>query len=426
MSDALLRSLLDDALAQTAPGRCVWVGLSGGVDSTLMLHLAAPLAAARGVTLRAVHVNHGLQTAAATFEAHCRRCCEALDVSLTVVPMTVVPNGHGIEAAARDARYRAFTDTLGQNDRLWLAQHADDQAETFLLAALRGSGVRGLGGMPMKRQAGGVVIERPWLAVRRETLLAEAERRGVTWCDDPSNDDLDFDRNYLRARVTPALRDRWPGAVEALSRATKQAQEADALLEELAAIDLAAAGGDPARLPLEVLRRLSEARRRLLIRHAARRLALATPPAARLDELIRQCVDAEVDRAPRIVWPGAEARRWREVLYLMRSVESPPAGWSMVWDGTSPLVTPWRCYPWRLEPISGCASPPLTVTLRQGGEVLVQAGRGRRDVKRLLQEADVPPWERRKTPLVWHGESLVAVMGVAAAIDWRFQPADDP
>lgn len=422
MSDSLLSSRLDDALAQIAPGRCVWVALSGGLDSTLMLHLAAPLATARGLPLRAIHVNHGLQAAATTFETHCRRCCTALDVALTVVSVDVVRTGQGIEAAAREARYRAFADTLGQGDRLWLAQHADDQAETFLLAALRGSGVRGLAGMPRRRGSMQFFVERPWLDFTRRDIRAVAECRELEWCKDPTNEALAFDRNYLRARVVPALRARWPHTAEALGRAAAHAGEADALLEDLAAIDLASAGGDPACLSADALVAMSEARQRLLIRHALRRLELPLLPAARLVELIRQLAAAGVGRAPHVAWPGAEARLWDGKLHLMAPLEPSPDGWSTAWDGVSPLVTPGAVYRWVLEPEDVTRRGALRVTLRAGGETLRVAGRGRRDVKRLLQEARVPPWRRDRIPLVWHDGELVAIPGVATAAGWRLRP----
>jgi len=411
-------NLVDNALARYVPGRVVWVALSGGLDSSLLLNVAAPLARQRGVELRAIHVNHGLQAAASDFETVCRELCDSLAVSLTVAHVLVNLDGQGIEAAAREARYQAFAEHLSRGDRLWLAQHADDQAETFLLAALRGSGVRGLAGMPSQREWQGIQIERPWLSFTRSTLEREAERRGLVWCEDPTNADLTLDRNYLRHRVVAPLREHWPGAAEAFARSASWLQEADDLLAALAAIDLQGAGGDPSRLRLSALVALKASRRRLLIRHALERLGLPAPPAARLIELERQLETAGRDRLPFITWTGGEGRVWRHHLYFMAPLAEVDPAWQTVWDGRAPLATPWGVHRWGLRSLQHAVTPPLRVGLRQGGEILRLPGRGARDLKRLLQETDVPPWQRDRLPLVWCGDELVAVLGVLSAEGW--------
>ncbi|MBB3142277.1 tRNA lysidine(34) synthetase TilS [Halomonas organivorans] len=417
-----LQATIDRALAQTPPGRGVWVALSGGLDSALLLSLAAEACRRHPRPLRALHVHHGLQAAADDFERHCRRCCSRLGVPLYVERAAVdVSAGRGVEGEARAARYAAFARRVGAGETLWLAQHRDDQAETFLLAALRGAGLRGLGAMPAVRDLEGCRLVRPLLDASRAALEAEAGRLALGWVEDPSNADTALDRNFLRHRVLPTLAERWPDAGGSLARSARLSGEADGLLEEFAAEDLARLGGDPGRLPIPALSRLSAPRRRLLIRHCLGRQGVPTPPAARLATLIEQ-LGARRDAEVRVAWEGAEARVWRGALYLLAPVVSLPAEWRAEWDGRAPFPTP--SGPLTSGLFRGDGIPArLTLAPRLGGERLRLEGRGHRDLKRLCQEWALPPWERAGLLVAWHGERVVAVGRpsgwLACAEGWR-------
>ncbi|GED21048.1 tRNA lysidine(34) synthetase TilS [Halomonas halmophila] len=417
-----LQTLIDDALADTPPGHCVWVALSGGLDSSLLLTLAVEACRRHPRPLRAVHVHHGLQAAADDFEQHCRALCAALTVPLHVEHVSVdTATGEGLEGAARRARQQAFERRLAAGDTLWLAQHRDDQAETFLLAALRGAGVRGLAAMPGSQARAGLQHQRPLLGASRAALEAEAARRGVDWVEDPSNQDTRQDRNFLRHRIVPLLRERWPAAGRSLARSVAWAGEAETLLGELAAEDLTRLGGCAERLRLADLWQLSASRRRLLIRHCLARQTLPLPPAGRLESLLEQ-LEARQDAAVCVQWPGAEARVWRGSLYLLAPRPALPSDWRAAWQGQSPLVTPLGEFDMRL---AHCSGEPLELVLtpRAGGERLRLARRGQRDLKRLLQEWDIPPWERGRCWVVWCAERVVAVGHpdgwLALAEGWR-------
>lgn len=415
-----LEALLNDALAETSPGRAIWVALSGGLDSCLMLTLAAVVCERADRRLRAIHVNHGLQAAASRFEAHCRTLCEHLNVPLSVVEVTVGSHGDGIEGAARNARYEAFFATLPAGDTLWLAQHQNDQAETFLLAALRGSGVRGLAGMPYRREAQGITLLRPWLTQRRKTLEAVAHSRALAWCEDPTNRDVELDRNRLRHRVLTALRERWPAAETALASSAQHASEADTLLHEYAQQELQTLlVGNPF-VMISALRSRSRPRQRLLVRTRCQQQGLPTPPQKRLESLLDQ-LHAKSDASVCIEWPGAQARLWRQRLYLMAPLEPLPA-WETHWDGQTPLETPIGPLGWQVSTLkvpSQPASQTLRVTWRQGGEVIRLAERGRRDVKRLLQEAAVPPWERERLVVIMQGSACLGVIAPPGKLLWQ-------
>lgn len=407
-------TIVATALGDTDPDHGVWIGLSGGLDSSLLLNLTVAAMDQHPRRLQALHVHHGLQPCADDFEAHCRALCRSLDIPLSVVKVRVaVEAGEGVEGAARRARYNAFRETIPVGDTLWLAQHLDDQAETFLLAGLRGSGVSGLAAMPAERQLAGIRLQRPLLDVSRAELEEEAQRRSLAWCEDPSNAQTSFDRNFLRHEILTPLKERWPHASRALARSAQWMGEADGLLAELADEDLQRLGGRAEALPLAALRQLSASRQRLLIRHCLRQLTLSTPPATRLATLLDQ-LSAREDAEVRVGWPGAEARCWRGNLWLMSdslAVFDRPRDW----DGRSALVSAWGEH--RLVPCSASGEPAtLRLRPRQGGERLRLLQRGQRDLKRLLQELGVPPWRRQAVAVIWHGQTPVAALDMTEGL----------
>ncbi|MDR5897740.1 tRNA lysidine(34) synthetase TilS [Halomonas vilamensis] len=389
-----LLTRLHSALVESPPGRSVWVALSGGLDSTLLLTLAAAACKETQTPLKAIHVHHGLQTAAETFEEHCHALCMSLNVPLTVARVSVQLTGQGVEGAAREARYAAFAEHVPAGDVLWLAQHQNDQAETFLLAALRGSGIRGLAAMPYARQWNGVKIVRPWRDAPKQSLERAARALALNWCEDPSNVETHFDRNFLRHRVVPMLGERWPHGQAAFAAAASQAGEADALLSEYALEELATLRLGIEQLDAVALKQRSAPRQRLLIRIFCQQLGVPTPPRKRLESLLSQ-LDAGVDAQVRVAWGAAEARVWQQRLYLLANRDPLPA-WQIQWDGRAPLKTPLGEMSLSVE-----SKAPLIATWRQGGEVLDLPTRGRRDLKRLLQEANIPPWERERVIVFW-------------------------
>ncbi len=394
-----------------------WVALSGGLDSTVLLQALAGRRDALPGELRAVHVDHGLNPRSRDWQRHCERLCAALGVPLECRRVEVSPaTGESLEAVAREQRYAAFRSLLSPGDLLLLAQHQDDQLETFLLQALRGAGVRGLAAMPEEALSEGLHLARPLLPYPRAELEAWARAEGLAWVEDPSNADTGFDRNYLRHEVLSRLKARWPAAGETLSRSARLCAEADGLMRELAEEDATCYHlGDT--LPLKALVELSAPRARNLLRYWLQGRGLALPPAHKLEEILRQA-GARTDRNPCVDWEGAEVRRYRLRLYAQRPVAPAPAGFSLKPGAIHELGAGLGAL--RLVPAQGeglraalCGPAGLTVDFRQGGESCRPAGKAhQRPLKKWLQELHVVPWLRDRLPLLHAGDELLAVAGL--------------
>ena len=293
-----------------APAESLCVGLSGGRDSVVLLHLLARLDL--GPRLSAIHVHHGLSRHAERWSAFCADLCGTLGVPLRVERVAVADGrGLGLEAAARHARYEAFA-RCGA-DSLLLAHHRNDQAETLLFNLVRGTGITGAAGMPAERRLGSLRLLRPLLGVPRSDIEAYAEEHDLAWIDDESNDDTGFSRNFLRHEVLPVIEGRFPGAAACLAGAAAHFSEADLLLADLAETDWqACADGDC--LPMAALQRLSPARLKNLLRYRLRRLGWRVPAARRLEEFVRQLLEAAPDTRPVLTLPDGEMRVLRRQL----------------------------------------------------------------------------------------------------------------
>lgn len=415
------------------PASGLVVGFSGGLDSTVLLHLLGRRHAGK---VTAIHVDHGLQAASSAWAAQCRQACAALAVPLHVVRVQVPQHGGGPEAAARQARWQAFADHIDtQRQVLVLAHHRDDQAETVLLRLFRGAGPAGLSAMArLSRRDNGLRVWRPLLQVPRSRLRDYAQHLGLDWIEDPTNAADDADRNLLRNRVMPLLRQRWPQLDAQLARAAAHQAQAHAHERQLGAALLAqAATGDPAILRWPVVHSAPPS-----IRHAALRLWLAGhglrgigPP--RLAAIDRELLAARPDARPRLVLAGRILRRHGAHLYLLAPGADQPLAYTLAWDGRAPLRLPDGAS-LAIEPAP--AKPlPLTVASRRGGERLqLRAGGPRRRLKHLLQEAGIPPWQRQRWPVLWLEGVPVAfadrLLGfqLARRLDGRqlrFRPAAD-
>lgn len=429
---------LNGLLAAHPQARRLVVAYSGGLDSHALLHLLATHRESwPGRTLAAVYVDHGLQAHSAGWGEHCAHVCRELAIPFRALRIDARPaSGESPEAAARRARYAALAAELGAEDALLTAHHRDDQAETLLLQLLRGAGPHGLAGMPAATRLGQGWLLRPLLEIDRAELLAYARAHRLRWIEDASNADTGFDRNYLRQRILPLLRERWPATNRTLARSARLCAETAGWLDAEAAADLArVATTHPDGLRIPALRELSELRQRNVLRHWLRQRGLPTPDSRHLSHILRDALTAARDRQPCVRWPGGEARRYRDILYAM-----PPR---------SPH-DPRRVFPWRPE-VSG--HPPLdlpglgrlrlrrtvgeglraatlngaalTVRFRQGGERFHPAGRPRSQaLKKLLQEVGIPPWERERLPLLYRDQTLLAVVGLGIATDQAAGPGE--
>lgn len=408
----------------------VCVAFSGGMDSHVLLHTAANLFSGDPtVALRAVHVNHGLQADSEHWVSHAEFICDGLNVPLHVRQVAVIDEGQGPEAAARQARYEAFSELLQPGEHLLVAQHADDQAETFLLQALRGAGPSGLSSIPHKRTFAGGYMSRPFLGCRKDALAEYARVFGLSWIEDPSNADSRFDRNYIRNEVMPLLRSRWPAASQTLSRSAMQNAAASQTLNQLAEEDIERVqinGGN--QLSISALNRLGRERAFNVIRLWVRRDGLRMP---RLQDLLQVSSDLlhEGDGKGGVVNArDYEFRRYRDQLHLVPGQFSDQpflVEWQAPFDDllipqTGQLLSRKGCHRQGIAlPSQGC----ITVRSRTGGE-LIKLGEPayHKAVKKVLQEASVPPWQRDSIPLLYIADRLIAVWDIAVAVDFRVNP----
>lgn len=400
--------------------RC-WIAYSGGMDSEVLLHAASVLRDRIAPEVRAVHVDHGLHRDSASWAERCRERCECLGVPIRVLRVDAAAGrGESPEAAARAARYDALASLLVPGDLLLTAHHQDDQAETLLLALMRGSGLKGLAGMPAVTNLAAGHLVRPLLGFRRAELRDYAESVGLDWIEDPGNQNQGLDRNFLRHRVLPLLAERWPACTATIARSAGHCAEGQGVIDRIAGREVEGLAGTGAgTLSVSRLRALDPPLCRVVLRHWISERGFSPPDARHLQRVMREVLTARTDAKPLVAWAGCEVRRYRDDLYGMDPLPTAPASDPIPWLAAR-LALPKGLGQLVLLDASGRELDPervsslgLEVRFRVPGLWFRPEGKPhRRPLKKLFQEAGVPPWLRVLVPLVFQEGDLVAVAGL--------------
>ncbi|WP_145481880.1 tRNA lysidine(34) synthetase TilS [Yersinia aldovae] len=421
--------LLNPLFAQLGDHRHVLVGFSGGLDSSVLLHLLVCLRELLipELKVRAIHIHHGLNPLADSWVKHCQRQCEQWQVPLEVVRVKIDSRQNGVEAAARTARYQAFSSHMAADEVLLTAQHLDDQCETFLLALKRGSGPAGLSGMAASLPFAHSQLLRPLLAFSREMLENYACAQQLSWIEDDSNQDDRFDRNFLRLRVLPLLYQRWPHFAQSTARSAGLCAEQEQLLDELLADNLQQLQRPDGSLSIEGLLLASEVKRAALLRRWLAGLGASMPSQNQLQRLWLEVAMARQDAEPQLMLGAYQVRRFRQYLFLLSpltEIKTPHLPWEVV-KATDVLPQP-LVLPANLGVLSFVADGGQTVraaavgeviSIRFGlqGEINIVGRHHSRQSKKIWQELGVPPWQRERIPLLYFDEQLIAAAGVFVA-----------
>jgi len=424
-----------DALCLVVPQESsIVLGLSGGMDSVVLLHLLHRLAPRFNWQLSALHIHHGISTNADEWAKFCEKLCSIYQVPITIERVDITPlrNEHGIEAAARKLRHAAFS--RQDCDFIALAHHADDQAETLLLQLLRGAGIKGVAAMPLLKPATTFAHAtlRPLLDITRNSLLEYAQKNELNWVEDESNEDDYYPRNFLRKKILPKLEVKFPAYRDTLSRSAGHFAEADLLLDELAQQDAQYwVKGGP--LDLVFLDTLSLHRAKNLLRYFLHASGAPMPHSSQLDDMLRQLRDAREDAAICIELGQWQVRRYKNKVYAMPALVNFDSHLKLSWHGETQLEWPASkgCLHFTKTTGQGLSLKklqlaPVTFRLRSGHEKLrPRCNAAMRSLKNLLQEQQIPPWLRERLPLMYCGDDLVCAVGVATAEDYQAAPGEE-
>jgi len=397
-----------------------WVSYSGGVDSHLLLHLLASVKKQLSAPLKAVYVDHGLQSASKDWVNDCAAICETLSVPLSIITLNLDKNSkQSTEALAREARYTSISKLIGDDAMLLTGHHGDDQLETMLIQLFRGTGVAGLASMSLIRDLNkglsNAQLVRPLLGIPQQQILDAANELKLTWVEDKTNQDRAFDRNLLRHEVIPIIKKRWPGILKTTERVANNMAEASELLNDLAQIDLKKhLCNTPYQLDITELKKLSKARQGNLIRLWIKSLDLIPPDHIHLQRILNEVIDARQDAKPEVDWSNTQIRRFSNHLYAMPALEN-PKNELMRWKGSELHLPPQLGMLKIKEGSYGIdkeqwQAAEVTVGFRVEGIVCTPAGRkGSRSFKSLCQDYGIPPWLRDKVPLIYLDGELTAV-----------------
>jgi tRNA(Ile)-lysidine synthase len=430
-SDIVFGPIMDEL--EKAPQ--ILVGLSGGLDSTVLLELLAETIPAE--SLCAVHINHGLSPNANTWQAHVEDFCNSRNIALHCETVKVIASGKGLEDAARQSRYRVFENLLNQDGILLLGHHSDDQAETLLYRLMRGSGAKGMSGMPASRKVGQGRLIRPLLNWPKSSLITYAHNKKLEWVEDESNDVDAFDRNYLRNQLIPVLAYQWPDYRQRLRAVAELSAESHELAEAIAIETIATLQPVEERagwsLSVPLFNNLTPLKQKNLLRYWPQLKGLDSPGAKVINEVLVALIHARQDSVPMVSLGNGQYRRFRNRLYLLKVSKEIDSSASqqkeVIWNIDNPISLSDGTHLSAEKTVGDGLRAELAATLnvvtRKGGERCKPAGREHSNsLKKLLQEFNVEPWWRDRAPLFFIDQQLVAVGNFWVCEGWQAKPSE--
>lgn len=434
----LIESALLSALSKYSKMPLV-IAYSGGVDSQVLLYALASLKQKNSTVtlplnaLTVCHVNHGLSVNADAWQNFAKEQCQQVNFPLMVCRVNVQAQAqHSLEALARDARYQALQSIYNQPSLIITGHHKDDQVETFLLALKRGSGLKGLSAMAEETKQAKDLLVRPLLHISRTQIIDYANEHNLTWVEDESNRDTRFDRNFIRNDIMPLLTNRWPSIANTISRSSEHCQEGQLLLDELAAVDLATCQDKESRLAVEELSHLSQARFNNLIRYFLTLNHCLMPSTEQLLQLYQQLSAAD-DKNPAVKVGNHYLRRHKKSLYLTVDFDD-VSEWKINIDlckHSANIELPDNLGQLRLfidqqekgeDPQLIVNKPYSIIAPEKNQKITVRFNHDNpkclpdyrhhsRSLKKVLQELDIPPWQRKRIPFLYYDDVLVAAIG---------------
>lgn len=399
------------------------IGLSGGVDSVVLLHLFSQQP---DLNIRAIHIHHGLSPNANHWATFCQDYCQKLAIPLITRQIKVIGK-QGLEANARQARYQAISELIRPNEIFVTAHHLDDQAETFFLALKRGSGVQGLSAMQAVGYWQKMTIFRPLLTISKNDLLDYATQHGLSWVNDESNNDDRFDRNFLRNRVLPELNQRFAQFNQMVARSAQHCADQQRLIEELLNDELNARLGAQQQLNIHGFVQFSSLKQQQLIRLWLAKNHLPMPSQAQLQALINELIFANADKQPQIKLGEKCIRRYRQEIFILPEAEclTETIVYPITLEQGQQITLPQHSLHRSATELLFCKksgetqrlqlplelqNEPLSIQFNVRGRVKEYGKDHREEMKKIWQKYAVPQWERAQTPLIFWQDQLLAVL----------------
>jgi len=417
--NTLSKSDLKEFLDSFSDSKKIIISYSGGIDSSVLLHLLFSIRENLKQSLEVIHINHGLYEKSDDWERFCKKECASYNIPFTAISIHEnCPKNVSVECWARDKRYFLIGKEMSKDDVLLTAHHMDDQVETFFLQALRGAGPRGLSSMPVVKRFGDGFHARPFLHIRRSELERYAKINNLLWQDDQSNSDIRYDRNYLRHRVLANVENSWPSYRQNISRVISHQKESMNLLGEIALEDMKKVlCKNLINLDIKMLKKLSLPRQKNLIFYWLDNLNLEKPGSKHMSQIITTLINAGPDKSPCVNWKNTEVRKYRDHLYALETIKTHDENEEIYWNTNSPLeiqgekLIAKETYGKGI--LKSCINgAKITIRYRHGGEkIYLNSLSNSKTVKQLFQEYGVLPWLRDRVPLIYINEELAVIPG---------------